>query len=86
MIAFSKSLSTTNSILLVFKYSSIKYSGISNSFGDIKINLLFLYLDNALTKECTVLPNFKSPHSPIVKLSSLFFSHEIVNKSSRRRL
>ena len=55
---------------------------LSTSNGEnINTNFIFLYLDNADINECTVLPNFKSPHNPIVKLSNLPFSHDIVNKS-----
>ena len=45
------------------------------------MNFTFLYLISELISEWTVRPNFKSPHNPIVKLSNLFFSQDIVNKS-----
>ena len=42
-----------------------------------------LYLTSELISECTVLPNFKSPHRPIVKLSSEPLNSLIVIRSVR---
>ena len=54
---------------------------LDDEIGDINTNFMFLYLVIAVINECTVLPNFKSPHKPIVKLSSLPFSLDIVKRS-----
>ena len=45
------------------------------------MNFMPVYLESALIREWTVLPNFKSPHKPIVKLLNLFFLYDIVSKS-----
>ena len=71
---FSSKLSVSMySIFFLSKTSCFKYSGIFSSFGDIKTNFIFSYLERAIISECTVLPNFKSPQSPTVKLFNLPF-------------
>ena len=52
------------------------------SIGDMKRKFTLSYIDKAVASEWTVLPNVRSPQSPIVKLSSLPSSFLIVIKSN----
>ena len=47
------------------------------------MKLILLYLLKALISECTVLPNLRSPHNPMVKPSNLPLRFLIVSRSVR---
>ena len=47
------------------------------------MNFMPSYLDIAFIRECTVRPNIRSPHKPMVRLSRRPFSLLIVRRSAR---